>query len=140
MMKHKFVEFIPAKPEEGVLYISIEYKTATHLCACGCGERVITPISPVDWKMTFNGESVSLSPSIGNWRFACKSHYFIRNNKVEWAGSWNEDEINACQSAEIKKERAYLHEKTKDSLDNDNPKVEKKRGIADWFLGFFNNK
>jgi len=53
-MEHKFVEFIPAKPEEGILYISIEYKTATHLCACGCGERVVTPLSPVDWKLTFN--------------------------------------------------------------------------------------
>lgn len=140
MMTHKFVEFIPAKPEEGVLYISIEYKTATHLCACGCGERVITPISPVDWNMTFNGETVSLSPSIGNWRFACRSHYFIRNDNVVWAGSWDEDEINACQSAEIKNERAYMHEKIKDSLDKDNLKVEKKRNIADWFLGFFNNK
>lgn len=85
-MKHKIVEFIPSELEEGVLYISMKYKTATHLCACGCGSRVITPLSLGEWEITFNGDTVSLSPSIGNFRFACKSHYFIRNSKVEWAG------------------------------------------------------
>lgn len=137
MMKHKFVEFIPAKPEEGILYISVQYKTATHLCACGCGEKVITPFSPVDWTMSFNGETVSLSPSIGNWRFACKSHYFIRNDKVEWAGSWDKDKINACQSAEIRREKAYLHEKAKDATNNKDPKIEKKKSFFSVLLGFF---
>lgn len=68
-LRHEFVEFIPDDLEEGVIYISIQYATATHLCACGCGAEVITPISPTDWELTFNGSSVSLSPSIGNWSF-----------------------------------------------------------------------
>jgi len=41
---HKFVEFIPEKIEEGVLYISIQYCTAIHNCVCGCGNEVVTPL------------------------------------------------------------------------------------------------
>ncbi|MBK7970270.1 MAG: hypothetical protein IPK08_15745 [Bacteroidetes bacterium] len=66
-IQHKFVEFIPDVIEGGVLYISIEYCTAIHKCACGCGNEVVTPLSPTDWEITFNGKTVSLDPSIGNW-------------------------------------------------------------------------
>ena len=40
----EFVEFIPENLKPGVLYISIEYSTSSHLCPCGCGQKVITPI------------------------------------------------------------------------------------------------
>jgi|SRR6478735_12758351 len=88
-----FVEFIPRELAAGELYISIPYATATHLCACGCGERVVTPLTPSDWKLIFDGERVSLSPSIGNWSFSCQSHYWIRENEVEWAPSWSRERI-----------------------------------------------
>src|ERR1700741_3214725 len=90
---HKFVELIPDKLEDGVLYISIEYCTATHKCVCGCGNEVVTPISPTDWQLTFDGETVSLSPSIGNWSLKCRSHYFIMKNKIRFARKWSDDEI-----------------------------------------------
>lgn len=83
-IEHKFVEFIPEKIEPGRLYISLEYNTASHLCACGCGCEVSTTISPTDWNITYNGRSVSLSPSIGNSNFPCKSHYWIRGGRVVW--------------------------------------------------------
>jgi hypothetical protein len=83
-IEHKFVEFIPEKLVPGQLYISVEYNTASHLCACGCGYEVSTTISPTDWNITYNGRSVSLSPSIGNSNFPCKSHYWIRGNRVVW--------------------------------------------------------
>lgn len=86
-MKHKFVEFIPSELKDGVLYISNKYKTAMHLCACGCGNKVITPFSLGEWEITFNGDTFSLSPSIGNDRFACKSHYFIKNSQIEWVST-----------------------------------------------------
>jgi hypothetical protein len=88
-----FVEFIPAQPATGDLYISIPYATSTHLCACGCGERVVTPLTPTDWKLIFDGETVSLSPSIGNWSFSCQSHYWIRGNRVAWAPKWSRHQI-----------------------------------------------
>ena len=83
----EFVEFIPENLKPGVLYISIEYSTASHLCPCGCGQKVITPIRPDQWTLTWDGETVSLSPSIGNWGFSCKSHYWIRENMIIWLKS-----------------------------------------------------
>jgi hypothetical protein len=85
-MQHKFVEFIPSEIEQDVLYISIEYDIAKHRCACGCGANIVTSLSPSRWKLTYDGETVSLSPSIGNWSHPCQSHYFITNDKVVWAG------------------------------------------------------
>lgn len=90
-MQHKFVEFIPSEIEENVLYISIEYDVAKHKCACGCGADIVTSLSPARWRLIYDGETVSLYPSIGNWSHPCKSHYFITNDKVVWAGSISEE-------------------------------------------------
>lgn len=92
-MKHKFVEFIPSEIEENTLYISIEYDIAKHKCACGCGVDIVTSLSPARWKLIYDGETASLSPSIGNWSHPCKSHYFITNDKVVWTGVISEDDI-----------------------------------------------
>jgi hypothetical protein len=90
---YQFVEYIPEPLEEGVLYISMSYATAAHSCCCGCGHEVVTPFSPTDWKLTFDGETVSLSPSIGNWSFPCRSHYWIKRNEIAWAGDMSQQEI-----------------------------------------------
>ena len=71
----EFVMSIPDSLAERTLYVSMEYATVTHKCCCGCGLEVVTPLSPTDWKLTFDGVSVSLDPSIGNWSFPCRSHY-----------------------------------------------------------------
>lgn len=84
-LDHRFVEFIPRDLEPGVLYVSIEYGTCVHACACGCASRVVTPLSPDDWRLTFDGEAISLWPSIGNWAFPCESHYWIRDDRAVWA-------------------------------------------------------
>ncbi len=78
----KFVEFIPKEIDEGILYVSMEYGTAIHKCCCGCGEKVVTPITPTDWKLTYDGENISLNPSVGSFNLPCKSHYFIQNNNI----------------------------------------------------------
>lgn len=72
----------PRVLEEGILYISEECELAAHKCCCGCGEDVITPLNPARWRLDRHGRRVSLHPSIGNWKFACRSHYWIRNNRV----------------------------------------------------------
>ena len=92
-IKHEFVEFIPGQIEEGILYISMEYATAVHKCFCGCGMKVVTPLDPTDWEITFDGVTVSLYPSIGNWEFPCQSHYWIENNKVWRAKRWTKEQI-----------------------------------------------
>jgi Family of unknown function (DUF6527) len=45
--------------------------------------------------MTFDGEMVSLSPSIGNWNFACRSHYFIRRGRIVEATTWTGQQVEA---------------------------------------------
>lgn len=81
---YQIVEFIPEKLEEGILYISLKYETAVHKCFCGCGMETVTPLSKNGWKIVFENDTVSLSPSIGNHQFECKSHYVIIKNKVIW--------------------------------------------------------
>jgi hypothetical protein len=47
--------------------------------------------------MTFDGETVSLNPSIGNWSLPCKSHYWIRKGQIRWARTFNDSEIAAVR-------------------------------------------
>lgn len=114
MLQHKFVEFIPEQLEDGILYISLTYCTAIHKCVCGCNNEVVTPFSPTDWKMTFDGETISLSPSIGNWNFDCKSHYWIRNSKIIFARLWSKEEIqNGIEKDEKKKVKFFSAKRKK---------------------------
>ncbi len=91
----EFVNSIPEKLDERTLYVSMEYATVAHRCCCGCGREVVTPLSPTDWKLAYDGVSISLSPSVGNWSFDCQSHYWIVNNTVRWAGQWSKEQIAA---------------------------------------------
>lgn len=95
ILKHQFVASAPEKLEDGVLYVSPQYRTAMHKCCCGCGHEVVTPFSPTDWQMLFDGISVTLHPSIGNWSLACRSHYWIERNKIVWAGQRSNAQIEA---------------------------------------------
>ena len=94
-LEHQFVRHIPQLLEPGVLYVSIEYATATHSCCCGCGEEVVTPFTSIDWKMTYDGETISLEPSIGNWTLPCRSHYFVEQSRVIEAPHWTDEQIAA---------------------------------------------
>src|SRR5690349_19915976 len=96
LLAPEFVEFIPDVPEDGRLYVSIPYTTVVHKCCCGCGREVVTPLSPTDWTLIFDGKTISLDPSIGNWGFSCRSHYWIRRNEVKWAEPWSPQQIKAA--------------------------------------------
>lgn len=107
-LSHEFVEFIPEQLQEGVLYVSTTYATAAHLCFCGCGREVVTPLSPTDWRLTFNRKTVSLSPSIGNWSFPCRSHYWIKDNCVQWCGEMQQHAIDAGRVRDRLLKEAYF--------------------------------
>lgn len=92
-LRHAYVEYIPEKLDPGVLYISRKYRTASHLCCCGCDSKVVTPLNPAKWKLTDQGQTVSLFPSIGNWSFPCKSHYWIDHGRIRWAREMSERQI-----------------------------------------------
>lgn len=93
----RFVKGVPRDLEPGVLYVSMEYGTVVHSCCCGCGHEVVTPLTPTDWWLTFDGEGISLWPSVGNWNLPCRSHYVIKDNRVIEAGSWGKAKIEAEQ-------------------------------------------
>ena len=103
-----FVEFIPDHIEEGTLYISEPYQTAIHKCCCGCGEEVVTPFSPADWRLVKGDKGVSLTPSIGNWNYKCKSHYFISNNQILWAGQMSSQQIKQVQKRDVQDKQSYI--------------------------------
>ena len=98
MLEHEFVTQLPDELSEGVLYVSMEFGTAAHLCCCGCGKQVLTPLRPNRWRITFDGEGIWLCPSIGNWNFECRSHYFIEGNRVRWALGMTEDEVKRVRA------------------------------------------
>ncbi|WP_202616013.1 DUF6527 family protein [Edaphocola flava] len=109
LLEHKFVEFIPEKVKEGLLYISIEYCTAIHKCVCGCGNEVVTPLSPTEWELKFNGKSITLHPSMGNWNFECRSHYWIRSSKIEFAGCWSKKEILKGRAEDLNAKKFFYN-------------------------------
>lgn len=92
-LRPAFTDSFPPAMDPGVVYISIPYRTCGHLCGCGCGQEVITPLSPAQWSLTYDGENVSLTPSIGNWALPCQSHYWIRKGKVRWGRRYSAAEI-----------------------------------------------
>lgn len=98
-IQHKFIDIIPEELEYGVLYISIMYRTAIHKCVCGCGNQVVTPIAKNSWRISFNGDTVTLYPSIGNWRFDCMSHYWIRDGKIIHAEKWKDHKKSSSKSS-----------------------------------------
>ena len=55
-----FTQYVPETLEDGILYISIENRTITHLCCCGCRSEVVTPLDPTQWRLIYDGR-VSLS-------------------------------------------------------------------------------
>jgi len=107
-LNHEFVEYVPEDLKDGTLYVSLTFATVVHKCCCGCGNEVVTPLSPTDWKITFDGESISLDPSIGNWSFDCNSHYWIENSKVRWARRWSQEQIDAGRANDRLAKKEYF--------------------------------
>lgn len=109
VLTHEFVEFIPDELKQDTVYISLRFATVSHLCCCGCGNKVVTPLRPTDWNLIFDGKTVSLDRSIGNWSFPCRSHYWITNNRVRWAPRWSKERIEAGRAHDRFAKEQYFH-------------------------------
>lgn len=109
-IKHKFTRYIPEDLEENTLYISTKFNTAIHLCICGCDNKVVTPLSPIDWSMKYNGKTISLDPSIGNWNFECKSHYWITDSVIIHSKKWTNKQIELVQKQEQQEKHDYFED------------------------------
>jgi hypothetical protein len=112
ILEPEFVEYIPSNLEDGVLYVSMKYNTTVHKCPCGCGEKVVATLAPTAWKIIYDG-TVTLSPSIANGVLPCRSHYFIRNNKVIWARYWDEDDFDVAKKRDKKSTDRFYKKKKK---------------------------
>jgi hypothetical protein len=102
------VEFMPKQLEPGILYVSEKFGTAAHLCACGCGAKIRTPLGPTEWSVDEAAAGPSLWPSVGNWQQRCQSHYIIRNGKIIWAPQWTKEQIAAGRRFEQDRRRSYF--------------------------------
>lgn len=126
-LRHKFVECIPETLDEGVLYVSIAHGTAVHRCCCDCGREVVTPLTPTDWKLIFDGETVSLYPSIGSWNLPCRSHYWITRNRVEWAEDWPEWKVEAVAAKEQREKDWFYRAQADEDSSEDSVSKQKAR-------------
>ena len=95
----EFVDDIPRELDHDKLYICCRYRAVTHLCACGCGIEINTPMHPTGWTIIYNGDSVSLFPSVGNWSENCQSHYWVTNNQIHWTTRWSRRKIEQARRA-----------------------------------------
>lgn len=135
-IKHKFVTTIPDVLEDGVLYVAMDYRTAVHKCCCGCGSEVATTLSPTDWKLIYDGVSVSLFPSIGNWSLDCQSHYWIEHSKVEWSGKWTKRQIEEGRAYDrAAKDRYFSNSESTADFQQLSPT--RKGGFGAWFKSLF---
>lgn len=107
-VRPEYVEFLPRTQEDGVLYISRKFSTASHRCCCGCGTKIVTPLRETEYSLTERGGLVSLRPSIGNWNHPCRSHYLIRDNRVIWAAAMSQAAIDLGRAHDDALKDAYF--------------------------------
>lgn len=127
------VHYMLKELKPGVLYVSEEFDIAMHLCACGCGSKIRTPLGPTEWAVEETDSGPSLSPSVGNWQQACQSHYWINRGEVRWAAKWTPQQIAAGRSREEERRRAFF-----DALDR--KRGGKLRRFWRWMRGLFERK
>lgn len=120
-IRHEFVDLVPDDLDEGVLYVCIPYTTVMHKCFCGCGHEVVTPLAPRQWSLTFDGETITLTPSIGNWSFPCRSHYWVRAGKVRRARAFTDAEVAELRADDHELMRDHDDELLIDETETDQP-------------------
>lgn len=86
------------KLEDGVLYVvdgeEQREQVILYTCPCGCGNVVDIPYFHAgqqkelypSWAYHEEAGKVTLSPSIYSSGWPCRSHYFIRENRICWCG------------------------------------------------------
>jgi hypothetical protein len=91
---------MPPALDSGVLYVSERFGIAGHLCACGCGKKVMTPLGETDWSFEEVDGGPTLRPSIGSWQLPCRSHYWIASGNIRWSAQWTPEQIERGRSEE----------------------------------------
>lgn len=121
------VKYMPKTLEPGILYVSREFGSMAHLCACGCGAKIRTPLGPTEWSLTETPLGPTLYPSVGNWQQSCRSHYVISNGEVVWCKAWTPQQVLSGREAEEFRRKVYYNTLGK----------KKRPGFWKWLLGLF---
>ena len=125
--------------------LTLEAPTPTYISSNAAPSTAIkvTPLSPADWSLTFNGETISLEPSIGSWSLECKSHYWITNNNVRWSHKYSSAEIEKVREVDLEDKLKYYDSSNSTSHNNSADELEKphsgqrKFNLLDWLKQVF---
>ena len=128
------VRSMPKPLMPGILYVSEEFGTAQHLCACGCGAKIRTPIGPTEWQLEETKDGPTLRPSIGNWQLPCRSHYLIWQGAIEWSTPWSEKQIKDGRRREEQRREQYFERR---ALERELNLERKRRGLWAWVRSWF---
>lgn len=88
IIKPVFVDQMPDFYEPGNVYISKPYKTAKHICLCGCETMVIMPLNgelfpDTHWGLVEEADgTVSFIGSV--LQHPCEAHYIITKNMANF--------------------------------------------------------
>jgi hypothetical protein len=123
------VHYMPSELVAGILYVSEEYNVAGHLCPCGCGSKIITPLGQTEWSFSTDDGRPTLYPSIGNWQLPCRSHYWIINGEIEWSYQWSEKQIQAGRRTEELCRQSYFNK-----IDRTGKGKRIAKHLVNWFL------
>ncbi len=89
LYRYQFVDDVPDQMRSGTVYLVGNqgyYWQTVMICPCGC-QRILHMNLMDDhrpyWKYHIKGKTISLSPSV-NRLVGCKSHFFLREGKIEW--------------------------------------------------------
>lgn len=137
-LEHRFVKSFPEPLVPGILYVSMEYGSVAHSCCCGCGAEVVTPLTPTDWNITYDGEAISLHPSVGNWTLPCRSHYVIRRNKVIVAPPWSEAQIAAERQRDRRAKASFFKQEDPSPVAQSVPEPSPPRPTVSWWQRVLN--
>lgn len=68
---------------------------------------------------------------VGNWCFECRSHYWIKRNKIHWSVNFNDEQI-----ARVKQKDQQANVKHYDKIEESKQTKTPKKWY-DWFLSIF---
>ena len=103
-MTPEFVEYIPANGDDlisGNGYISMKHGIVVYRCPCGCEGLSEFMLDPIRYRMEYDGINVSFYPSIGISYLKCRSHYWIRDNQIQWCAPMEDWEIDKARRREL---------------------------------------
>lgn len=131
-------EYIPEVIKDGVLYYAPSFNVAIHNCCCGCKSEVVTTISPAEWSIDIINGKPTLYPSIGNWSYRCKSHYWIRDGKIVWSGNMSESEIARSRNFRKLAQERMSSERNVNSRVETRPRMYQK--FVNWIKSLINSE